>query len=281
MAQYSSEDLRRLDVLGRIIVAAAAQETNSQDLLGTQPNRAEADYVRERVRELESAELLNVDWRFNGGWSARPTARGRDAWSAFKAARNDVRARRRRMRDEYIVWVVDQDDAGSSPTVDDFTPTGANYLGMPYTQEDLEQTGKWLSESRYIKGPGAWGRADPIRPETTAKGLWTVEGGKSVDEPTNDEAPAAATFTNYFHAPANVAQNSQHVQQTINISWQDQARELVDEIAGRLENVEDDHARAELAAAAELRRNRRAGPSERRPWHRDEARSCDHDGDGR
>jgi hypothetical protein len=96
-----------------------------------------------------------------------------------------------------------------------------------------------------------WGRADTIRPEPTAKGRWTVEKGQSVNEPTNVEAPAATTFTNHFHAPANVAQNSQHVQQTINIGWQDQARELVDEISGRLESVEDEHARAEFAAAVD------------------------------
>lgn len=258
MADYSPEDLRRLDVLGRLIAAAAERSTNPQalpqDLLDSEADHATVTELRERVRDLEGVGYLSVDWRNSGGWSARPTSHGRDAWAALEAARGNVRARRQQLRDEYLVWVVDQDDAGASPTVDDFLPTGANYLGRPYTQEDLEQTGKWLSESRYIKGPGAWGRPDPIRPEPTAKGRWTVEEGKSVNEPTNDEAPAAATFTNHFHAPANVAQNSHDVHQTINIGWQDQARELVDEISRQLDDVENEQARTELAATvAELR----------------------------
>ncbi|UFU15989.1 transcriptional regulator (plasmid) [Curtobacterium sp. C1] len=255
MAEHSPDDLRRLDVLGRIIAAAGERSTNPQalpqDLLGSESDHASARDLRERVRELEGAGYVTVDWRFSGGWSARPTAQGKDAWSALETARGNVRARRQRMRDEYLVWVVDQDDAGGSPTSDDFLRSGANYLGMPYTQEDLEQTGKWLHEGRFIKGPMADQRPDPLRPEPMAKGRWIVEQGKSVNEPTHDESPGSATYTNHFHAPANVAQNSQHVQQTINIGWQDQARELVDEISGRLQHVEDEQARAELATTVE------------------------------
>lgn len=255
MADYSPEDLRRLDVLGRLITAAAQRSTNPQalpqDLLNSESDHAAATELRERVRELEGVGYLSVDWRNSGGWSARPTAPGRDAWAALDAARSDVRARRRRMRDEYLVWVVDQDDAGASPTVDDYLPTGANYLGMPYTQEDLEQTGKWLHEGRFIKGPMANQRPDPLRPAPTAKGRWIVEEGKSVNEPANEETPSRSTVTNNFHGPANVAQNSHDVHQTINIGWQDQARELVGEISRRLDDVENAQARSELAAAVE------------------------------
>jgi hypothetical protein len=258
VADYSPEDLRRLDALGRIIDASDARspipQAQPQDVLGDQPTRAAMDDLRGRVRELEGAGHLAVDWRLSGGWIARPTAQGRDAWTALASARGNVRARRQQLRDEYLVWVVDQDDAGASPTVDDFLPTGANYLGMPYTQEDLEQTGKWLHEGRFIKGPMASQRPDPLRPEPTAKGRWFVEQGKSVNEPMNGETAGGATYTNHFHAPANVAQNSHDVHQTINIGWQDQARKFVDEISRRLDDVENEQARSELAASvAELR----------------------------
>lgn len=258
MADYSPEDLRRLEVLGRIISAADARDTNPQalpqDLLGAQPDGAAVDELRERVRELETAGHLAVDWRMAGAWSARPTVQARDAWEALEAARNDVRARRRQMRDDYLEWVVDQDDAGAYPTADDFLPTGANYLGMPYTQADLEQTGKWLDEARYIKGPKVLQRPDPVRPAPTARGRWTIEQGKSVNEAPRDETPGATTFHNTFNAPTNVAQNSHEVQQTIIVGWQDQARELVDEISRRLDRIDDERARSELAATtAELR----------------------------
>ncbi|WP_152999026.1 hypothetical protein [Curtobacterium oceanosedimentum] len=258
MADYSPEDLRRLDALGRIIDAYDARTPIPQaqpwDVLGDQPTRAAMDDLRGRVRELEGAGHLAVDWRLSGGWIAHPTAQGRDAWTALEAARGNVRARRRRMRDEYLVWVVDQDDAGASPTSDAFLATGATYLGMSYTQEDLEQTGKWLHEGRFIKGPMASQRPDPLRPSPTAKGRWIVEEGRSVNEPTNGETAGGSTYNNHFHAPANVAQNSHDVHQTINIGWQDQARELVDEISRRLDDVESEQARTELAATvAELR----------------------------
>lgn len=258
MADYSPEDLRRLDVLGRIIAAAGDRSMNQQaipgDLLGPQPGTTALDELRERIRDLEGAGYVTVDWRYSGGWSARPTAEGRDAWAALETARNNVRARRRRMRDEYLVWVVDQEDAGASPTSDVFLATGATYLGMSYTQEDLEQTGKWLHEGRFIKGPMASQRPDPLRPSPTAKGRWIVEEGRSVNEPTNGETAGGSTYNNHFHAPANVAQNSNDVHQTINIGWQDQARELVDEISRRLDDVENEQARTELAATvAELR----------------------------
>lgn len=255
MADYSIEDLRRLDVLGRVIAAAAARNTNPQalpqDLLGDQPELADGDELRQRVRELEGAGLLFVDWRYSGGWSARPSAQGRDAWAALETARGNKRARRRQMRDEYLGWVVDQDEAGASPTSDDFLTIGASYLGMPYTQEDLEQTGKWLREGRFIEGPMADQRPDPLRPSPTAKGRWYVEEGKSVNDPANGGTPRGSGVTNNFHGPTNVAQNSTNVQQTINIGWQDQARELVDEISRRLEHVESEQARSELAAAVD------------------------------
>lgn len=255
MADYSPEDLRRLDVLGRIIAAAAARSTNPQalpqDLLGDQPEHAAVDELRERVRELDGAGLLHLDWRNGGGWSANPSAQGSDAWAALESARGNVRARRRRMRDEYLEWVVDQADAGTAPTVDDYLPTGANYLGMPYTEEDLKQTGKWLREGRFIEGPMTDQRPDPLRPSPTAKGRWFIEEGRSVNDSANEETPGWSGVTNNFHGPTNVAQNSHNVQQTINIGWQDQARGLVDEISRRLEHVESEQARSELAAAVD------------------------------
>jgi polyhydroxyalkanoate synthesis regulator phasin len=255
MADYSLEDLRRLGILGRIIHAAAERAPHpqalQQDLLTPQSTAKEVDQLRERIRELEAAGYLTVDWRTSGGWGARPTTAAQAAWEALESARSNVRARRRQLRDEYLEWVVDQDDAGTSPPVNAFLPTGAAYLGMPYTQEDLEQTGKWLYEAGYIKGPMVYQRPDPLYPTPTAKGRWTIEEGKSVNQPANNETSGAATFTNHFHAPANVAQNSHDVQQTINLGWQDQARELISELSRRLERVENEQARAELAAAAD------------------------------
>ncbi len=41
---------------------------------------------------------------------------------------------------------------------------------MPYTQEDLEQTGKWLVDARFFKGPKVLQRPDPLAAETHREG---------------------------------------------------------------------------------------------------------------
>lgn len=65
MAEHSPEDLRRLDVLGRIIAAVDERSTNPQalpqDLLGAGTDHASAQDLRERVRELGGAGYVTVD----------------------------------------------------------------------------------------------------------------------------------------------------------------------------------------------------------------------------
>lgn len=256
MPEYSAADLRQLDVLGKLIRATDERATNPQalpqDLLPEGAGHDATSTLRDEIRALEAADLIVVDWRFNGGWSAKPTGAGRDAWAALDTARNDRRARRFQLRDLYLTWVVDQDDDGASPVPEQFLDTGATYLGAPYTAEDVERVGEYLKENGYIKGQAAWQYKGPLRLVPTAKGRYTVEQGKSVNAPApRDVAPAGDTYNNHFNGPANVAQGSHDVQQTINITWQDQARTFVDEISGRLDRIEDEQVRAELTSATE------------------------------
>jgi hypothetical protein len=262
--EYSSADIRRLDVLGAIIRALDGESTeNSVTQNAVLPEGADYDAtsaLREDIRALEAAKLVSVSWRLTNAWRATPTRNGRDAWAALEDARNDRRARRFELRDVYLTWVVDQNDDGASPWPELFFDSGATYLGAPYTQEDLEHTGEYLREHGYIKGFGAAQRPDPLRPVPTAKGRYTVEQGISVNAPASRDATSTGdTYNNHFNGPANVAQGSHDVQQTINITWQDQARELVEEISGRLHRVEDAQVRADLTAAIEELRVEVAG----------------------
>ena len=251
MPEYSPTDLRQLDVLGKLIRATDERTENPQalpqDLLEDGADYATTSALQDVVRALEALGLITVGWRFSGGWSAKPTGAGRDALTALDAARNDRRARRFQLRDVYLSWVVDQDDDGASPVPEQFFDSGATYLGVPYTQDDLERTGEYLFDHGYIKGPKADQRRDPLRPIPTAKGRHTVEQGISVNAPApHDATPAGNVFHNTFHSPANVAQGSHDVQQTIHVTWQDQARSFVDEISGRLDRIEDEQVRADL-----------------------------------
>jgi len=254
--EYSPTDLRQLDVLGKLIHATDERTENPQalpqDILEEGADQPTTSALRNEVHALEAMGLVAVDWRFSGGWSAKPTHAGRDAWTALDAARNDRRGRRLKLRDLYLAWVVDQDDDGASPVPEQFFDTGATYLGAPYTAEDVERAGEYLKENGYIKGQAAWQYKGPLRPEPTAKGRYTVEQKISVNAPApRDAAPAGDTYNNHFNGPTNVAQGSHDVQQTINITWQDQARNFVDEISGRLDRIEDEQVRAELTSATE------------------------------
>ena len=256
MPEYSPTDLRQIDVLGKLIRATEAEPSepwaSSRAVLPEGAGHNATSALRDEIRTLEAAELVTVDWRYSGGWLAKPTGAGRDAWAALDAARNDRRARRFQLRDVYLSWVVDQDDDGASPVPEQFFDSGATYLGVPYTQDDLERTGEYLFDHGYIKGPRADQRPDPLRPLPTAKGRYTVEQGISVNASAPQDATLAGdTYNNTFNAPTNVAQGSHDVQQTINISWQDQARSFVDEISGRLDRIEDEQVRADLTSATE------------------------------
>jgi len=254
--EYFPSALRQLDVLGRMIEAleglSSSHSVSAKALLPDEADHDATSALRDEIRGLEAAGLISVDWRFAGGWLAKPTSSGRDAWAALDTARNDRRGRRLQLRDLYLTWVVDQDDDGASPVPEQFFDTGATYLGTPYTAEDVERAGEYLKENGYIKGQAAWQYKGPLRPEPTAKGRYTVEQGISVNAPApRDAAPAGDTYNNHFNGPANVAQGSHDVQQTINITWQDQARNFVDEISGRLDRIEDEQVRAELTSATD------------------------------
>lgn len=257
MHEYSPTDLRQLDVLGKLIRATEAEPSepwaSSRDVLPEGAAHDATSALRDEIRALEAAELITVDWRYSGGWLAKPTGAGRDAWAALDAARNDRRARRFQLRDTYLTWVVDQEDDGASPTPEQFLDSGATYLGVPYTPEDVERTGDYLVQNGYIRGQPAWQTINgPLRPRPTVEGRKSVERGISVNAPTpRDAAPAGHTYNTTINGPANVAQGSHDVQQTIHVTWQDQARNFVDEISGRLDRIEDEQVRADLTSATE------------------------------
>lgn len=256
MPEYSPRRLRQLDVLGKLVRALEGHplfnsSASARAFLDEDAGHDATSALRDEILSLEESGLISVKWH-NGDWLAKPTGAGLDAWGALDAARNDKRARRLRLRDDYLSWIVDQDDDGASPVPEQFLDTGATYLGTPYTQDDLERTGEYLFDHGYIKGLKADQRRDPIRPLPTAKGRYTVEQRISVNTPApRDAAPTGDTYNNHFNGPANVAQGSHDVQQTINITWQDQARNFADEISGRLDRIEDKQVRADLTSATE------------------------------
>jgi hypothetical protein len=204
---------------------------------------------------MEDAGLLDVDHRYNGMWAARATDIGRSRWLALKASREDIPARRRQMRNDYLAWIYLACETGAPPTATDFIASEFRYLGVPYPAADLDRVGPWLVENGFIRGAGSWQSAGPGRPTITAKGTRYVEDGLDVHEPPPSVTGAGIGVQYNFHGNnTNVAQNSQRVQQTINVGWRSDANELVDAIEAALGRIVDTDARDELqSAAADLR----------------------------
>jgi hypothetical protein len=251
-----------LGVVVELTNAAGGDAVSHTAVLESSRAGVEARQLREDLLALAARGLVELDERFNGVWLARPTSSGRLVWAEIETSRNSARDRRRRMRDEYLIWLYDQDADGLSPTSDEYLSAGGSYLGRAYDQDDLERTGQWLLESGFIKGPLVWQRPDPIRPQITAKGRLYVEEERSVHE--SPKSVGSTNFHNTINGPAVLAQNSQHVTQTQNVKgWEDNARSFsaaVNQLAQVLVDSElketAEALRAELDGAARPSRAR-------------------------
>jgi hypothetical protein len=107
---------------------------------------------------------------------------GIDAASAFKSLRNNPRRRAQEIRDAVLNWLYDQHLSGSHPSgVADFlTSSYGQYLGDPYTQEELSRASKWLQDEQYIDGIKTFG-GGLARPNITTKGIRVIENEQSVN----------------------------------------------------------------------------------------------------
>lgn len=226
MPSFEGSDLRRLIVLGSVIehLDSGNEQATPGALMIDPSDEAERATLSADVYALGDQGLLNVDKRFSGGWSTRPTQAGRDAWSDFSRQRANGVARRRQLRNDYLGWIYQESSSGSSPTVEGFLESEAAYLGDAYILGEVENAGEWLAERRFIKGPGAWGKTGPILPQHTAKGEDYVENERDV----HVEPRAVGSTTSYtVNGPAQIAHDSHHVNQVQNIdSLRDDAREL-------------------------------------------------------
>lgn len=263
MTEYSANELRRLDLVGAIIEASGKQggdDVGATELLDSETTSEQERQFNDDVQMLESEGLLMADWRLSGLGDARVTARGHDEWDKLAALRADRPRLLRQMRNDYLKWIYTQADAGIMPNYEDFLSSGANYLGLPYNKNDLENTGKWLMDRGFIDGPSVWGIDGPILPTITAKGSDYVENVHDVHDSGVPTSGSTIGVQNNFSGNTNFAQGGEHIHQTINVGWLDGARELADAIDARLDEFVDTDIRTDLkASAAGLREAARAG----------------------
>lgn len=205
--------------------------------------------LTDQLKLLKDEGLVTLDLRLGGVIAAvNILPSGQAAVEEFDQLRASLPARRRQLRDDYLAWLYNQVEVhDTSPTPDAYLKTVPAFMGFPYTAKDLEKTGEWLVTNGFIQGEAAWQYAGPLRPTLTAKGSFTIENGRS----TNDSPPAIGdTFHTTVNGPANVAQGSSHVQQSLSVEWKAEGLRLVDAIEQTLPTLA-----AELSAAVEEQLN--------------------------
>lgn len=225
--------IRQLGLLGAVIAlvdSGEAQATPGQ-LMASPDDDVERERVSSDVRALGDEGLLSIDERLAGMWTARPTGAGRHAWADFDAIRSDPFARARQLRNDYLVWIYEQEDLGRNTGPDGFVDLGAAFLGGPYSSAEVDKAGAWLKDRGFLKGQAAWQTEGPLRPSLTAKGIEYVENGTDVHVTPGAAAPATSFV---FHGPAQVAHNSQHVQM---LQTNADTREAAREIASSLQQL--------------------------------------------
>jgi hypothetical protein len=156
---------------------------------------------------------------------------GVDVAEEFKELRANPSRRARRLRDDVLNWLYDQDIKGGHVSgISDFLESSSNhYLGDTYSQEELYRATKWLLEEEYVNGTKASG-GELVRPSITAKGMRTVEAEQSVNEALTSAGLTMNNVTITDSQSVNVALQSSNVTQS-NSMTQGQV-EVVERILG-------------------------------------------------
>ncbi len=228
---------------------------------------AEEEAVRERLADLggdpsqldhsELQELARRGWVSTkdmsfGDWIGAVTPAGRDAAARIEQDRADVAARRIALRDVLLRWLYDRIHVHDAlmPDPKGVPQSGATYFGVAFTDTDVEKASGALRDAGYIRGTTlASGEITLV--ELLPKGVRLIERGGSVRD---DEAASGTTFTTTVHGPANIANQSSNVSQSIDLSstWQVRAAETLDGIEQALPalGLADEHEVSDAIADA-------------------------------
>lgn len=225
----SVQKVRSLRVLS-VLFELAEQQTRVDVPLQRVGESLPADLkgldLQEECRRLKRSGWVDYFESLAGIGAASVTPAGEDAYQAFDAQRRSMVERRKELRDTYLRWVYEEVESGRTPTPDLFLAQGFHYLGVPYSDEDVQQAGSRLEADGLIEGPGAWGHGGPLRPRTTSRGSRLVESGLSVSDASFDREVVHSTVV---HGNANIAHNSSGFSQSITVtdsSWIEAAKGL-------------------------------------------------------
>lgn len=156
---------------------------------------------------------------------------GLDTAGEFRELRTNLRRRAQELRDIVLNWLYDEQLSGGKVSVlNDFLKSPLNqYLGDPFTEEELWRAGKWLLDQEYIDGMRAYGNI-LARPIVTTKGINVIETEQSVNKALNAAGVTMNNVTITGSQSVNVAVGSSNVTQSSSMT-QGQV-ELVERVLG-------------------------------------------------
>lgn len=140
---------------------------------------------------------------------------GLDTVEEFRELRSNLRRRAQELRDIVLNWLYDEQLSGGKVKVlNDFLNSPRNqYLGDPFTEEELWRAGKWLLDQEYIDGMRAYGNI-LARPIVTTKGINVIETEQSVNKALNAAGVTMNNVTITGSQSVNVAVGSNNVTQS-------------------------------------------------------------------
>jgi len=147
---------------------------------------------------------------------------GIDIAGEFKALQTDPRRRVREIRDGALQWLYDRHltDIDSGVFADFLDSPNGQFLGSPYSVEELNRAMVWLLDEEYMTGIRTYG-SDLIRPMITTKGSKAVERGQSVNSSfdpsgvTNNVSISGSNGVNFAWNSSHVTQSNTMTQEQI------------------------------------------------------------------
>jgi hypothetical protein len=239
MSTMSPEQILRLRILAAAAALGAGSTTESVDPIAVAEfidpaNPMSRRDISDHVALLERSGWVKAVDSLAGLTGIFLTPGGKDAATQFERAQKDPVARIRQLQDDYLRWVyVETEIEDRHPTPSQFHALAPSHLGLAYTEREIEKAGARLKGAGYIVGPEVDQYDAPIYPELTQKGRWVVENGKSVHDPTPTVAGTTHNYTTNVAGPANVANGSTNVTQTMHAEsgWTNEATKILDIIA--------------------------------------------------
>ncbi|MBD1540614.1 hypothetical protein HC749_20945 [Arthrobacter sp. S13_S34] len=161
---------------------------------------------------------------------------GVDAAEEFSQLKGNRRRRAQEIRDAVLNWLYDLHLAGVEASgISDFLASPNNqYLGDPYSEDELERAVSWLMAEEYIDGIETF-NGELARPEITIKGMRVIETEQSVNKALTSAGMTVNEINISDSQGVNVAVASSNVTQS-NTLTQDQI-ELMERILGSVRSM--------------------------------------------